>query len=165
MVSEAADLAALKTALRARMLTQLRAISPEERAARSAIICRRIVESQAWRDAQRVLLFSPIRTEPDIAPIGATATDAGKQTSIMPTTLRDESQLELPFIPDLVLVPGLAFSHAGHRLGRGGGFYDRLLTGRAQGAVKVGICFASQLLGAVPTEPHDTVLDAVISDA
>ena len=164
MVSDATDLAALKTALRTRMLTQLRAMSPEERAARSAIICRRIVESPAWRDAERVLLFSPIRSEPDIAPIGAATSDARKQTSIMPTTLRDESQLELPFIPDLVLVPGLAFSHAGHRLGRGGGFYDRLLTGRAQGAVKVGICFASQLLDAVPTEPHDAVLDAVISD-
>ena len=165
MVSKAPDLAAVKTALRARMLTQLRAMSAEERAERSAIICRRTIESPAWQNARRVLLFSPIRTEPDIAPIGAAATDAGKQTSIMPTTLRDESQLELPFIPDLVLVPGLAFSGAGHRLGRGGGFYDRLLTGRAHRAVKLGICFASQLLDAVPTEPHDAVLDAVISDA
>jgi hypothetical protein len=59
-----------------------------------------------------VLLFSPIRTEPDIAPVGAAATDAGKRISIMPTTLRNESQLELPFIPDLVLVPGLAFTRA-----------------------------------------------------
>ena len=165
MVSNAADLTALKTALRTRMLAQLRAMSPDERGQRSAIICRHILASQAWQNAQRVLLFSPIRTEPDIAPIGVAASDAGRQASIMPTTLRDESQLELSFIPDLVLVPGLAFSRAGHRLGRGGGFYDRLLTGRAKGAVKLGICFASQLLDAVPTEPHDAVLDAVISDA
>ena len=147
------------------MLAQLRTLSPEERAARSAIICRRIVESQAWRDAARVLLFSPIRTEPDIAPVGSAATEAGKQTSIMPTTLRTESQLELPFIPDLILVPGLAFSLAGHRLGRGGGFYDRLLAGRARNAIKLGICFSLQLLESVPTEEHDALLDAVISDA
>jgi 5-formyltetrahydrofolate cyclo-ligase len=164
-VSDAADIAAQKTATRAAMLAQLRAMAPEERTARSEVICRRIIESEAWREAQRLLLFSPIRTEPDIAPVGAAATDAGKRISIMPTTLRNESQLELPFIPDLVLVPGLAFTRAGHRLGRGGGFYDRLLTGRAKDACKLGICFASQLLDSVPTEDHDAVLDAVISDA
>ena len=163
-MSDNADIAAQKTATRAAMLAQLRAMPPEERAARSEIICRRVVELPAWQMAERVLLFSPIRTEPDIAPVGSAATDAGKRISIMPTTLRTESQLELPFIPDLVLVPGLAFSRAGHRLGRGGGFYDRFLTGRARDAYKLGICFASQLLESIPTEQHDAVLDAVISD-
>ena len=147
------------------MLAQLRAMPGEERAAGSEVICRRVLESTAWRDAARVLLFSPIRSEPDISPLGAAATEAGKGIAIMPTTLRTESQLELPFIPDLVLVPGLAFSRAGHRLGRGGGFYDRLLAGRAKNARKLGICFASQLLESVPIEEHDAVLDAVISDA
>ena len=164
-MSDNADIAAQKTAIRSAMLAQLRAMPPDERAARSAIICRRIIETDTWRDAERVLLFSPIRTEPDIAPVGSAATDAGKRISIMPTTLRNESQLELPFIPDLVLVPGLAFSRAGHRLGRGGGFYDRLLTGRAKDSRKLGICFASQLLESIPTEEHDAVLDGVISDA
>ena len=163
-MSDDADIVAQKTATRAAMLAQLRAMPPEERAARSALICRRILELPAWQTAESVLLFSPIRTEPDIAPVGAAATDAGKRISIMPTTLRDESQLELPFIPDLVLVPGLAFSRRGHRLGRGGGFYDRFLTGRGKNACKLGICFAFQLLDAIPTEEHDAVLDAVISD-
>ena len=164
-MSDDADIAAQKTAIRAAMLAQLRAMAPEERAARSEIICRRIIERPEYFAAERVLLFSPIRTEPDIAPVGAAATDAGKRISIMPTALRTESELELPFIPDLVLVPGLAFSRAGHRLGRGGGFYDRFLTGRARNARKLGICFASQLLDRIPTEEHDAVLDAVISDA
>ena len=159
------DIAGQKRAVRSAMLAQLKTMMPEERAARSAIICRRVVESDAWRTAERVLLFSPIRSEPDIAPIGAAAADAGKRLAIMPTHLRDESMLELPFVPDLVLVPGVAFSRTGHRLGRGGGFYDRLLSGRARNAYKLGICFASQLLDAVPTEEHDAVLDAVISDA
>lgn len=162
-MDEHADIAAQKTAVRAAMLAQLRAMAPEERTARSEIICRRIIESPAWVNAERVLLFSPIRSEPDIAPMGSAATDAGKRVSIMPSTLRVESQLELPFIPDLVLVPGLAFTRAGHRLGRGGGFYDRLLSGRAKDAYKLGICFESQLLESLPTEEHDAVLDAVIS--
>ena len=163
-MSEDAELATQKTAIRAAMLAQLRAMPPEERTARSQIICRRIVESPAWISAERVLLFSPIRTEPDIAPVGSAASDTGKRISIMPTSLRTESQLELPFIPDLVLVPGLAFTRAGQRLGRGGGFYDRLLTGRAKNSYKLGICFAWQLLETIPTEAHDAVLDAVISD-
>ncbi|HSH38012.1 MAG TPA: 5-formyltetrahydrofolate cyclo-ligase [Chthoniobacterales bacterium] len=163
-MSDDAEIAAQKTAIRAAMLAQLRAMPAEERAARSEVICRRIVESPAWRKAERLLLFSPIRSEPDIAPVGSAATDAGKRIAIMPTTLRTESQLELPFIPDLVLVPGLAFTPTGQRLGRGGGFYDRLLTGRAANAYKVGICFASQLLERIPTEEHDAVLDAVITD-
>ena len=164
-MSDAAEIAAQKTTIRAAMLAQLRAMTPEHRGTRSQIICRRIVEQPQWAAAERVLLFSPIRTEPDIAPVGAVAIDAGKQIAIMPTALRSESELELPFIPDLVLVPGLAFSRAGHRLGRGGGFYDRFLTGRARNAHKLGICFASQLVDCIPTEEHDVVLDAVISDA
>lgn len=159
------DIAGQKAAVRAAILAQLRTLSAEERAARSEMICRRVVDTRAWRDAERVLLFSPIRSEPDIAPLGSAATDAGKRISIMPTTLRNESELELPFIPDLVLVPGLAFSRAGHRLGRGGGFYDRLLAGRAKGASKLGICFGLQLLDSIPVEEHDAVLDAVITDA
>jgi 5-formyltetrahydrofolate cyclo-ligase len=163
-VTNAADIAAQKTVLRAAMAARLRALSAEERARRSEIICGRVIGSLAWPRAGRVLLFSPIRSEPDIAPLSALAAEAGKQTAIMPTALRDESHLELPFIPDLVLVPGVAFSRAGHRLGRGGGFYDRLLTGRAKNARKLGICFALQLLDSIPIEPHDAVLDAVISD-
>ena len=163
-MSGEAEIAAQKAAIRAAMLAQLRTITPEDRAARSETICRRIIESDAWRGAERILLFSPIRSEPDIAPVGAAAADAGKQVSIMPTSLRDEAQLRLPFIPDLVLVPGLAFSPDGRRLGRGGGFYDRLLSGRANAACKLGICFSCQLLDAIPTEEHDAILDAVISD-
>ena len=93
----------------------------------------------------------------------ATKHDA-KLAAIVPRTLRHEHELELPFVPDFVLVPGLAFSRDGHRLGRGGGFYDRLLAGRARDAVKVGVCFALQLHEAIPSEVHDVVLDAVITD-
>jgi len=70
----------------------------------------------------------------------------------------------LPETIDLILVPGLAFSKDRHRLGRGGGFFDRLLAGRAAGAFKLGICFSFQVLESVPTESHDIVMDAVVTD-
>lgn len=53
-----------------------------------------------------------------------------------------------------VLVPGLAFDAAGHRLGFGGGYYDRLLA-ELSGALRIGIAFEEQMLDNVPFEPHD----------
>lgn len=152
-----------KAAFRRAMLLQLQEMTLEERAAASEKICARVVDCDAWRNANRVLLFSPLRTEPQIAPLQTSAV-ANKQAFIIPPTLRVESELELPFAPDLVLVPGLAFSRDNHRLGRGGGFYDRLLAGRGSSAYKLGVCFHLQLRNAIPTDPHDVILDAVITD-
>jgi 5-formyltetrahydrofolate cyclo-ligase len=159
-----AELASGKSALRAKMLHQLQAMTSDERIARSDKICACVFDSPAWQKAQSVVLFSPLRTEPQIGPLEAGAVTTGKSTFIIPQTLRVEAQLELPFSPELILVPALAFLHSGHRLGRGGGFYDRLLSGRAAQAFKLGICFAFQLVETIPIEPHDAIMNAVISD-
>ncbi len=63
---------------------------------------------------------------------------------------------------DLILVPGVAFDRAGNRLGRGGGFYDRLLP--QYRALRIGICFAFQCLDAVPTTRHDVRMDRVVTE-
>lgn len=65
--------------------------------------------------------------------------------------------------PDLVFVPGVAFTRSGERLGRGGGYYDRLLSGLPKSSVTLGICFAMQLLGALPMEAHDCTVDFGLS--
>jgi 5-formyltetrahydrofolate cyclo-ligase len=64
---------------------------------------------------------------------------------------------------DLVLVPGVAFDESCCRLGRGGGFYDRLLPQVGPGALVVGIAFDEQVVGAVPREPHDALVDVVVT--
>ena len=138
-------------------------MNPDERATRSRRIVERIISSERWQNAERVLLFSPMRTEPDIAPLTEPQNSSDKLVAIIPRTLRHEHELELPFAPDFVLVPGLAFSRDGHRLGRGGGFYDRLLAGRARAAAKVGVAFALQLHNDIPHAQHDVILDAVIT--
>ncbi|MEM7403067.1 MAG: 5-formyltetrahydrofolate cyclo-ligase [Myxococcota bacterium] len=64
----------------------------------------------------------------------------------------------------LLLLPGLAFDAQGHRLGRGGGYYDRLLLRLRQESccpVTVGVCMQHQLIETVPTQPHDQHVDAV----
>ena len=65
---------------------------------------------------------------------------------------------------DLVIVPGLAFTATGARLGRGGGFYDRLLAKLSPRTVRFGVCFSLQLVSELPLEPHDQLLDAVITE-
>lgn len=62
---------------------------------------------------------------------------------------------------DLVIVPGVAFDNNGNRLGRGKGYYDRLLP--RIGAYKIGICFPFQLVKEIPTEPFDKKMDKIIS--
>jgi 5-formyltetrahydrofolate cyclo-ligase len=65
---------------------------------------------------------------------------------------------------EVAIVPGMAFDKAGHRLGRGKGFYDRLLPRLTQ-AHKIGVCFPFQYLDEIPCEEHDVVMDEVISSS
>ena len=71
-----------------------------------------------------------------------------------------------PFIAfdqiDFALVPGMAFDAAGHRLGRGKGYYDRFLSTHPD-IYKIGVCFPFQRVAEVPSEAHDVVMDEVIS--
>lgn len=62
---------------------------------------------------------------------------------------------------DLVLVPGVAFDLHGNRLGRGRGFYDRIL--EATSGIKCGVAYDFQLLEAIPTEWHDAGVDFIFT--
>ncbi len=62
----------------------------------------------------------------------------------------------------LAVVPGVAFDREGNRLGRGKGYYDRLLP-HIPAAYKIGICYAYQLVDKVPAEPFDIRMDEIIT--
>lgn len=64
---------------------------------------------------------------------------------------------------DAFVCPGLAFDAQGGRLGRGRGFYDRILAGARRDAVKIGVCFAYQIVPDTFTQPHDVRMDTVVS--
>jgi 5-formyltetrahydrofolate cyclo-ligase len=70
-------------------------------------------------------------------------------------------------IPQVILVPLLAFDATGHRLGYGGGYYDRTLAAlrRAGGALAIGVAYAGQEVPTLPREPHDRALEAVVTAA
>jgi 5-formyltetrahydrofolate cyclo-ligase len=63
----------------------------------------------------------------------------------------------------LVFVPGLAFTADGRRLGQGGGFYDRFLPLLRDDCVTIGVGFTEQLVEALPIEPHDSILDRILT--
>ncbi|OYX45282.1 MAG: 5-formyltetrahydrofolate cyclo-ligase [Rhodobacterales bacterium 32-67-9] len=70
-------------------------------------------------------------------------------------------------VPEVLIVPLLAFDRRGYRLGYGGGFYDRTLEGlRAKASVTaIGFAFAAQEVAEVPTEPTDQRLDLIVTEA
>lgn len=62
---------------------------------------------------------------------------------------------------ELMVIPAVAFDRRGNRLGRGKGFYDRLL--KASKATKIGVGYEFQLFDEIPCEPHDVAMDMVIT--
>ncbi len=69
-----------------------------------------------------------------------------------------------PSMIDLIVTPGLAFDARGHRLGRGGGFYDRFLVRVRNSAVRVGIAFDFQIIDEVPVDEQDASVDIIVTD-
>jgi 5-formyltetrahydrofolate cyclo-ligase len=65
---------------------------------------------------------------------------------------------------DVVVVPGLAFDRRGHRVGYGGGFYDRFLGRLRPDALTVGICFSVQVVDEVPHGRGDRPVDLVVTE-
>lgn len=70
-------------------------------------------------------------------------------------------------VPDLLLVPLLAFDDAGYRLGYGGGYYDRTLARLREGGapLAIGLAFAAQRVASLPREAHDMPLDLIATEA
>ena len=148
----------------------------------SVEICRVLAEDEAWKAAQLVAAFLPIPGEPQIASLFESKTVCvprvrGERCDLV-LLLRDvptDWRLAgpecdaLPAIDfarvDLILVPGLAFTKDGARLGRGGGYYDRLLASLPPRTRRIGVCFAAQLVAVLPTEPHDQRVERVVTES
>ncbi|MFT4091378.1 MAG: 5-formyltetrahydrofolate cyclo-ligase [Asticcacaulis sp.] len=94
------------------------------------------------------------------------AFDLGDELTEGPYGIVQPSDLAPEVLPDIVLVPLLAFDRQGHRLGYGGGFYDRGLRFlKSQKPFKAwGIAYAAQAVHHLPVEDHDQPLDAVLTE-
>lgn len=146
------------------MQAQLRTLDAEDRRGRSLKICNLVLELPVWKQARVVVVFDPFRYEPEIAPLIADLRRRGTEIIVILPTARSQHDVAI-FAPiDLILVPGIAFTRAGARIGRGAGFFDRFLAHRAARAIKIGIAFSFQIVESFPLERHDVMLDLVVSD-
>jgi 5-formyltetrahydrofolate cyclo-ligase len=155
-VNSAPDVDAAKQALR-REMRQLRK-GLTDRSERSAAMWTALLDRDDVRTAEHVMVFASIPGEPETASLIDQLQTAGKLTA-----LPEDCDLD-PSWPDVIVVPGLAFTVDGRRLGQGGGWYDRFLAGRRADCRTIGVCFAPQLVDNLPTDEHDVTLDAVVTD-
>lgn len=116
---------------------------------------------ERWSENKKVYLPVINGNELDVVPYeGLSALAKEKSFGILEPTSTTKVSIESI---DIVIVPGVAFDSNCSRLGKGKGFYDRLLSG--VNTLKVGICFDYQLVDEVPVEPFDIVMDMVITES
>lgn len=115
---------------------------------------------EKWYTKKKILL--PVIEGDDLRLLPYTGSESLKSGvfGILEPTLSDPSISENDL--DLIVVPGVAFDRERNRMGRGKGYYDRLLS--TLQVPKVGICFGFQLLPSIPVEPFDKKMDLVITE-
>lgn len=153
-----------------------------------AAMSEQIVEhlKQRLTDCRVVMAYWPLPDEVDIRPLVRWLVAQGK-TVVLPKVTGSETMELRRYVSDddlvegayhiqepvglrftsyddigMVLVPGMAFDAAGHRLGRGRGYYDRFLPAIPK-AYRMGVCFPFQRVAEVPTEQHDVCVEEVCS--
>ncbi len=177
-----------KRALRAELIAVRARMTPEARTAKSLALAERADALAAVRAARILAVYAPLGTEADPGEVARRAAERGA-VLVYPRAARHDRRLSFaraepsalvrgpvgaleppegaPEVPladvDCVLVPCVAFSPDGVRLGRGGGYYDATLSAMVR-AFRVGIGFEAQLVPELPREPHDALLDAIVTE-
>ena len=173
------------------VLAKLAAMSDKQRHDGSAAACSRLTALEVFQHASVVMLYMPLASEVDLTPVAIRCFQTGKTVCVplvdwkrrdmepVEVTSFDDHVMEVdehglrmprggapipPDLLDLVVVPGLAFDAHGHRLGRGGGYYDRFLGRLRRTAATVGLGFDVQITDEVPVNDGDVSVDIVVTD-
>jgi 5-formyltetrahydrofolate cyclo-ligase len=163
-----------------------RAVPPAQRGAAGRAVAAHVLEIAAVRGARRVGLYAATADELPTRPLFELLAQLSCRrllprissgtlefacvsawAELQPVALGllappDDLPAEILGAGDVVMVPALAFDLGGHRLGRGGGHYDRTFS--TAGPLLIGIGFELQVVDQVPTESHDRVMDAVVTE-
>jgi 5-formyltetrahydrofolate cyclo-ligase len=115
---------------------------------------KQIVLPMVQADRDRMTLYAIEDLEHDVAP--------GYRGILEPRPRR--TRAVAPETLELVLIPGVAFDLRGGRLGFGAGFYDRLLSRLPRDIPTVGLAFDFQVIPRLPSQPHDIMLDAIVTE-
>ena len=173
-----------KAELRRMIREKKRAMTTEEIESRSMQLGEKFAASEQYREAKTIYGYLPYNQEVRTIPMLERALSDGKRVAVPKVYgeemkfiyMDDLSKIEKGYagIPEpvangpvaddptaLVLMPGLAFDPMGHRIGYGGGFYDKFLAGEP-GHPTVALCYEFQMLPALETEEFDIPVDCVL---
>ena len=174
----------LKRRLRAERIQMSERVVREK----SLRIYRRLIDMPAYQLARCIACYVSTKNEVDTKTVIQKAIGGGKQVGVPVTRedgdmdfqaieglndlrpvhyglrepVPDPQKVLLPHTIDLILIPGIAFDRRGHRIGSGGGYYDRFLA-RTE-AVRIGLSYGFQIIERVPAEPHDVKMDLIITE-
>ena len=173
-----------KKELRRSIREQKRAMSEEEIVRRSEALAQLFYASKAYQNAKTIYGYLPYNQEVRTVPMLQRSLQDGKRVAVpkcygdemkfiymedislvekgyanIPEPIADEPVADDPTA--LVLMPGLAFDAEGHRIGYGGGFYDKFLAAEPDHPT-LALCYAFQMLPHLETEEHDIPVDYVL---
>ena len=172
-----------------RLREKIRILSLGSPAVNSKSLTTLIMALDAWNQSRNILMYSPLPGEPDLMALAEEGAGCGRNfffpriegneiavyrrlagsrwisgpfglSEPDPGSWKAASIAEI----DMVLVPGVAFDTSGRRLGRGKGFYDRLLGHPAFRGLKIGVAWPWQIVESVPMESHDISMDLIMAE-
>ena len=173
-----------KKELRSCIRQQKRAMTTTQIEEKSRILGQLFVQSKLYQQAKTIYGYLPYNQEVRTVPMLQKALEDGKRVAV-PKVYGDEMRfiyltdltavetgyagIPEPIADDpvaddptaLVLMPGLAFDPAGHRIGYGGGFYDKFLQQEPEHPT-LALCYDFQMLTSLETEEHDIPVDSVL---
>lgn len=155
------DVIEAKRRLRREMRAVRRSLADTSR--RSERLWDRVWELGPVRDAAVLMAYTAVPGEPDTEPLISRCRAAGIEV-VLPLAEPTAAPPDRADRIDVVVVPGLAFTAGGARLGQGGGWYDRVVATLRPDCLSIGACFSEQLVTELPVEAHDIVLDIVATD-
>ena len=164
-----------------------KSLTSRELKEKSIRIVNNIEALDSFRSAKTVLMFYPLPDEPDLTPLIQGYLETKRiilpgvdGDNIILRQFSGSSQMHIGAFGikepdnkvlvdtnsiDLVIVPGVAFDKKGNRIGRGKGYYDKLLSDKHFKAImKIGCAFGFQIIDSVPMECHDIKIDGVVCE-
>ena len=179
-----------KAQLRRELMDCLLAISPQQRNERSRKACQNLVSMEQFQRASTVMMFVSLPHEVDTSEAILHAWQLRKVVAVPKISWQQRhmiavqinsletgfstaasglrnpiSGVPVPFAEiDLVVTPALGFDKKGHRLGRGGSYYDRFFANPELKAARCGFGFAEQLIDSIPVTEHDEAVDILVTD-
>jgi 5-formyltetrahydrofolate cyclo-ligase len=172
---------------RQRLVADRLALSPQHRQRLTAVIVERLTALRIGDAGDCVAFYWPMRGEPDLRPFVRSLIERGAGVAL-PVVVAERRPLEfwrwdvrsrmrrqavwdipvpaerVPADPQVLLIPLIGFDRRCHRLGHGGGYYDRTLASLEPRPLAIGVGFGHGSLDTIYPQPHDVPMDLIVTE-